>query len=76
MKKYKTRHFETLKGDLFPQVLPQGKNGGETNSEPQLGSNPEPRMNHSPRPHLGHNPEPQQPTLDEIWEWLGNPDAE
>lgn len=49
MKKYKTRHFETLKRGLFPQELPSGETGGET------------LVN-------------KQPTLDRIWEWLGNPD--
>lgn len=59
MTKYKMRHYETISMGLFPRMFPLGKNGGETKSE---------------EPQLGHDPEPQQPTLDEIWEWLGNPD--
>ena len=66
MKKNNMRHYETLKRDLFPKVIPHGKNGGETSMEP--------RMVHNPEPHLEHDQEPKQPTLDEIWEWLGNPD--
>ena len=66
MKKNNMRHYETLKRDLFPQMIPHGKNGGETSIEH--------RMVHNPEPHLEHDPEPKQPALDEIWEWLGNPD--
>lgn len=67
MKKYKTRQNETLKRDLFPQMFPQGQKGGETNENGENGQK-------SVEPRLDHNPEPQQPTLDEIWEWLGDPD--
>ena len=62
MKKNKMRHFETLKRDLFPQVFPQAKNSGETKSAKIVDS-----------PQQGHGIEPQQPTIDEIWDWLGNP---
>lgn len=31
MKKNNTGHFETFQGDVFPQVIPHDKNGGETN---------------------------------------------
>ena len=48
MKKNNKRHYETSKGDLFPRVFPQGKQGGETLAN-------------------------EQPTLDEIWEWLSEP---
>ena len=50
MNKYKIGHYETLNGDLFPHMFPQGKQGGETLAN-------------------------EQPALDEIWEWLGDPDA-
>ena len=59
MKKYKTGHYETLKGALFTQTFPHAKNGGETNREEPL---------------LGHDQEPQRKMLDELWEWIGNPD--
>ena len=32
------------------------------------------KQNESDEPQMDHPPESQQPTLDEIWEWLGNPD--
>ena len=76
------RHYETLKRDLFPRMIPHPIFSGETNikiravqnSKPQMGHNPEPQMGYCPEPLLEHDQEPQQPTLDEIWEWLGNPD--
>lgn len=66
MKKYKTEHYETLKRDLFPRMIPHPIFSGETNREIRAVENSEPQ--------LSHNPEPHQPTLEEIWEWLGNPD--
>ena len=63
MKKNKMRHYETLWDEMFPQVFPQAKNSGGTKSAKIVDS-----------PQQGHGIEPQQPTLDEIWEWLGNPD--
>ena len=63
MKKNKMRHFETLKRDLFPQVFPQAENSGET----KCGKIDD-------KPQQGHGIEPQQPSIQEIWEWLGNPD--
>ena len=30
MKKYKTRHYTTLKYEMFPHLLPHPQNGGET----------------------------------------------
>ena len=62
MKKNKMRHFETLKRDLFPQVFPQAENSGET----KCGKIDD-------KPQQGHGMEPQQPSIQEIWEWLGNP---
>lgn len=64
MKKNKMRHYETLIDGMFPQVFPQGENGGETKTKKNVDS-----------PQQGHGIEPQHPTLDEIWEWLGNPDT-
>ena len=67
MKKYKMRHYETLKRGLFPQVFPRTKLVGKQKvTEPQMGHNQEPQ--------LEHYQEPQQPALNEIWEWLGKPD--
>ena len=63
MKKNKIRHFETLKRGLFPQSFPQAQNSGET----KCGKIDD-------KPQQGHGIEPQQPPLDEILEWLGNPD--
>ena len=65
MKKYKMRHYETLNGDLFPQDFPKVKMVGKQNRKNEVQNCDEPRMD--------YDPEPRQPTLDEIWEWLGNP---
>ena len=67
MKKNNMRHYETLKRDLFHQVFPRGKWMGKQKAK-------EPQMVYNHEPHLEHDQEPQQPTLDEIWEWLGNHD--
>ena len=68
MKKNKIQHYRTLNGDLFPQVFPHPVYPGETNQDFRMVQNSEPL--------LEHDTEPKQPTLDEIWEWLGNPDTE
>ena len=68
MKKDKTVQFSTILDVLFPRIVSHPENGGETNQEP--------RMVQDPEPQLVHDPEPRQPTLDEIWEWFGNPDEE
>lgn len=44
MKKYKTRHFETFKGDLFPRMLPHPIFSGETSQEREVTKINEPRM--------------------------------
>ena len=67
MTKYKTRQNETFLDGLFPQVFPTRDNDGETNRDEQ-------QMDYNPEPLLERDQEPQQPTLNEIWEWLGNPD--
>ena len=59
MGKYKMRHYETLKRGLFPQVFPTLKKMGKQKVE---------------EPQMDRNKEPKQPTLDEIWQWFGNPD--
>ena len=74
MKKYKMRHYETLKRGLFPRMFPQGKNDGETNQEPRMDQNPEPQRVYGQEPQMEHDIKPQQPPLNETWEWLGNPD--
>ena len=66
MKKNKMRHYETLQRGLFTRMIPHPIFSGETNMKIRAGQNSEPL--------LEHDPEPKQPTLDEIWEWLGNPD--
>lgn len=70
MKKDKTRHFETFLGQSYPQKLPDvGKLGKhDVNNEvfgQDLGriENQEPGVKND-----------KQPSLDEIWEWLGDPD--
>ena len=74
MKKNKMRHYETLQRGLFPRMIPHPIFSGETNREIREVGNSEPQLGYNPEPLLEHDPEPQQPTLDKIWEWLGNPD--
>lgn len=74
MKKYKTEHYETLKRDLFPRMIPHPIFSGETNREIRAVGNSEPQLGYNPEPLLEPAPEPHQPTLEEIWEWLGNAD--
>ena len=76
MKKDKTVQFSTILDVLFPRIVSHPENGGETNQEPRMVQDPEPQLVHDPEPQLVHDPEPRQPTLDEIWEWFGNPDEE
>ena len=66
MRKDKTLQNSTILDGMFPQIVSHPDNGGETSQEPRMVQNQEPQ--------LGHNPEPHQPTLEEIWEWFGNPD--
>ena len=68
------RHYETLKRCLFPRMIPHTIFSGETNIKIRAGQKSEPQMGRNPEPQMEHDQEPQQPTLDEIWEWLGNPD--
>lgn len=65
MKKDKMRHYETLNGYLFPQDFPKAEMVGKQNRKSEGQNCDEPRMD--------YRTEPQQPTLDEIWKWLGNP---
>lgn len=59
---------------MFTQMFPQQENVGKQNGGQDLwGHNPEPRMGQDCEP---NNKESVQPSLDEIWEWLGDPDAE
>ena len=51
----------TILDGMFPQIVSRPKSAGKQKSE---------------EPQLGHGPEPHQPTLEEIWEWFGNPDKE
>lgn len=76
MKKNKMRHYETLERGLFPRMIPHPIFGGETNRERDVAKIHEPQMGSNPEPLLEHDPEPQQPTLDKVWEWLGNPEIE
>ena len=66
MRKDKTVQFSTILDGMFPQFVSHPENGGETNQEPRMVQNPEPQMVYGQEPH--------QPTLDDIWEWFGNPD--
>ena len=74
MKKYKMRHYETLKRDLFPRMIPHPIFSGETKQEREAAKTNEPQMGHNPEPQRVYDWESQQPTLDEIWKWLDNPD--
>ena len=76
MKKYKTRHYETLQAGLFPRMIPHPIFSGETKRDREVAKINEPQMGSNPEPLLEHDPEPQQSILDEIWEWLGNPEIE
>lgn len=60
MKKNKMRHYETLNGDLFPQVFSNRKMVGKQKQEKTM---------------KDLSPESQR-LLDKLWEWLGNPDIE
>lgn len=88
MKKDKTRHFETFYGKSYPQKLPYvGKLGKHDVNNGVFGQDLEGIETHS---HSGvvtqdlgriEGQEPdvkndKQPSLDEIWEWLGDPDRE
>ena len=63
MEKYKTRHYETLNGDMFPQAI----------SNAQMVGKQKP-IKIKEEPLKDYVPESQQPSIDEIWEWLGDPD--
>ena len=66
MRKDKTLQNSTILDGMFPQFVSHPENGGETNQEPRMVQNQEPQMVYGQEPH--------QPTLEEIWEWFGNPD--
>ena len=66
MRKDKTLQNSTILDGMFPQIVSHHENGGETSREP--------RMVHNQDPQVVHEQEPHQPTIDEIWEWFGNPD--
>ena len=89
MKKDKTRHFETFYGKSYPQKLPEvGKLGKHDVNNGVFGQDLEGIETHShnrvvtqdlgriecQEPDVKKND--KQPSLDEIWEWLGDPDRE
>lgn len=88
MKKDKTRHFETFLGQSYPQKLPDvGKLGKHRINNGAFGQGPEVVETHShtevvtkgPEGIKGHDPDvkdTKQSSLDEILEWLGDPDRE
>ena len=88
MKKDKTRHFETFLGQSYPQKLPDvGKLGKHAVNNGALDHNPEVIRTYSHNGVLTHErgriqtkdpsvKDAKQPSIDEIWEWLGNPDIE
>jgi hypothetical protein len=88
MKKDKTGHFETFLGESYPEILPQwGKMGKHRINNGAFGQGPEVVENHShtevvtkdPEGINGHEPDvkdAKHPSIDEIWEWLGDPDRE
>ena len=64
MKKDKTRHFETFSWQSYPKKLPDvGKLGKHDVNNGVFGQEPDVKND-------------KQPSLDEILEWLGNPDRE
>ena len=88
MKKDKTRHFETFLGQSCPQKLPDvGKLGKHDVNNGALDQDPEVIATHSYNGVVTHErgrtrsqdlsvKDAKQPSLDEIWEWLGDPDRE
>ena len=61
MRKDKSVQNSTILDGMFPQIVSRPKSAGKQKSE---------------EPQLGRGPEPHQPSIDEIWEWFGNPDEE
>lgn len=88
MKKDKTRHFETFYGKSYPEKLPAvGKLGKHDVNNWVFGQDLERIATHSHNGVVTHErgriegQEPdvkndKQPSLDEIWEWLGDLDRE
>ena len=88
MKKDKTRHFETFLGESYPEILPQRGNMGKHDvNNGALDQDPEVIETHSHNGVVTHErgrihaqdlsvKDAKQPSLDEIWEWLGDPDRE
>ena len=72
MKKNKTRQNETFSGQCYPQTLPHwGNVGKHTVKNGALTKGPEVVETINP-----DVKDKNQPSLDDIWEWLGNPDRE
>lgn len=88
MKKNKTRHFETFLGESYPEILPQRGNMGKRRiNNWALDQDPEVIATHRHNGVVtqdlgrikGQEPDvknDKQPSFDEIWEWLGDPDRE
>ena len=88
MKKNKTRHFETFLGESYPEILPQRGNMGKRRiNNGALDQDPEVIETHSHNGVVTHErgriqaqdlsvKDAKQPSIDEIWEWLGDPDRE
>jgi hypothetical protein len=88
MKKDIIGHFETFLGESYPEILPQwGKMGKHRINNGAFGQGSEVVETHShtevvtkgPEGIKGHDPDvkdTKQPSLDEILEWLGDPDKE
>ena len=88
MKKDKTRHFETFLGQSYPQKLPDvGKLGKHDVNNGAFGQDLEVIATHSHNGVVTHErgriqaqdlsvKDTKQPSIDEIWEWLGDPDRE
>ena len=88
MKKDKTRHFETFFSESYPEKLPDvGKLGKHRINNGALDQDPEVIETHSHNGVVTHErgriqakdlsvKDAKQPSLDEIWEWLGDPDRE
>lgn len=88
MKKNKTRHFETFFSESYPEILPQWGNMGKHRiNNGVFGQDLERIETHIHNGVVTHErgriqaqdlsvKDAKQPSIDEIWEWLGDPDRE
>ena len=75
MKKYKTGQNKPILDGLFTHMFPTHENGGETKRKIRKMSSEGKNDQKLHKSHMDQNQESSQPKIDEIWQWLGNPDA-